>query len=123
MLPIDFVGVEPPDPATQTSNILDIDASSTQVVAGIGGQGFNAVGAWNAANGAMQWRHGTAAGDRIEGDVQSVVLEGGTAYFGFHGGYNGDNSLRMLAAAAGSGALDPDFRPVTNGVRSEALKL
>jgi 3-phytase len=115
--PIDFVGVEPPDPATQTSNILDIDASATQVVAAIGGQGFNAVGAWNAASGAMQWRHGTTTGDRLDGDVQNVVLEGGTVYFGFHGGYNGSTSLRMMAAAAGSGALDPDFRPVTNGVR------
>ena len=31
VLPIDFAGVEPIDPTTQTSNILDLDASATQV--------------------------------------------------------------------------------------------
>ena len=116
LLNVDFVGVEPIDPTTQTSNVLDLDASATQVFVAIGGQHFNVVGAWNASSGMRTWWHGADANDHLDGDVQGLELEGSTLYFVFHGGYNGNTSLRMMAAAAGDGTLDPDFRPATNGV-------
>ncbi len=116
LLNIDFAGVEPIDPTTQTSNVLDLDASATQVFVAIGGLHFNAVGAWNASTGVRSWWHGIDANDHLDGDVQGLKLEGSTLYFVFHGGYNGNTTLRMMAAAAGDGALDPDFRPTTNGV-------
>ena len=103
-----------------TSNVLDIDTTATQVVAGIGGEHFNAVGVWGAVGqpdaGAMRWRRGTDTGDKLDGDVQTVHLDnGGIVYFGFHGGYNGNTGLRLMSASAATGALDP-FLPATNGI-------
>ena len=38
----------------------------------------------------------------------------GNAYFGFHDGFNGDTTLRLLAADAGNGAITP-FAPQSAG--------
>ena len=99
-----------------TSNVLDLDATASQVFVAIGGQHFNVVGAWTAATGVREWWHGAVANDQLDGDVQAILHDGGTVYFGFHGGYNGSNALRLMAASASTGALDPDFRPTTNGI-------
>ncbi|HEX6787033.1 MAG TPA: phytase, partial [Acidimicrobiales bacterium] len=114
---VDFSGVEPPDPTTQTSNILDLAASASQVFVAIGGQHFNVVGAWG-TNGVRAWWHGVDATDHLDGDVQGLVLDGKWLYFCFHGGYNGDTKLRIFAAdtTTPTGLIDADFRPVTNGV-------
>ena len=32
--------------------------------------------------------------DDLDGDVQAVVYNAGTVYFGFHGGYNGNTNRR-----------------------------
>ena len=120
VLPIDFDHVEPPDPATMTSNVLDIDTTATQVVVALGGTHFNRVGVWGAAGqpdaGANRWRRGTDPGDKLDGDVQTVHFEAGIVYFGFHGGYNGNTGLRMMSASAANGDLDT-FQPPTNGIR------
>ena len=63
----------------------------------------------------MLWR------DRAAGDVQAVLYLRGNAYFGFHDGYdiNGtgtpDNTLRLLAADAGTGTVVPPFAPKSSG--------
>ena len=118
LLPQRFADVEPPDPATMSSDVLDLDVSpdGARLFVGIGGKHFNVVGAWDASSGARQWWHGFDATDHLDGDVQGVVADAGTVYFGFHGGYNGINSRRLMAADAGSGALVSSFHPNMNGV-------
>jgi hypothetical protein len=112
-----FADVQAPDPATTTSDILDLDVSpdGASLFVGIGGKHFNVVGAWNAATGARRWWHGFDATDHLDGDVQGIVYDGGKLYFGFHGGYNGDNTRRLMVADAASGVLDAGFQPKMNG--------
>ena len=54
--------------------------------------------------------------------MQAVKYFAGTVYCGFHDAFQqGDETLKLLAADAVTGALDPDFRPLINsflGVRS-----
>ncbi|WP_148571540.1 PKD domain-containing protein [Nocardioides caldifontis] len=69
------------------------------------GGGTNAAGSWNTATGARQWRQ------TANGDIQAVELHDGTVYFGFHDGFQGDTTIKLLAADATTGALDPGFRP------------
>jgi hypothetical protein len=118
LLPQRFADVQAPDPATTTSDILDLDVTpdGTNVIVGIGGKHFNVVGAWDAASGARHWWHGFDPADHLDGDVQAVRYDAGTVYFGFHGGYNGNNSRRLMAADATTGTLDPDFKPNINGI-------
>jgi hypothetical protein len=113
-----FADVQAPDPATTTSDILDLDVSpdGTALFVGIGGKHFNVVGAWNTATGARRWWHGFDLTDHLDGDVQAVVYDGGKLYFGFHGGYDGDNTKRLMVADAASGVLDAGFRPKMNGI-------
>jgi hypothetical protein len=87
--------------------VLDLAVGGGRVFAAADG-GFNSAAAWSVDGGAMQWR------DRANGDVQAVVYARGNAYFGFHDGYNGDTTLRLLAADAGSGAITP-FAPQSAG--------
>ena len=51
---------------------------------------------------------------KANGDVQAVVYARGNAYFGFHDGFNGDTTLRLLAADAGNGTITP-FAPQSSG--------
>ena len=113
-----FVGVESPNPGTTTSDVQDLGVSpdGASVFVGIGGLHFNVVGAWDAATGARRWWHGFDATDHLDGDVQGIVYDNGRLYFGFHGGYNGDNTKRLMAADAVTGALDTGFEPSANGV-------
>ena len=118
LLPQRFADVQAPDPANTTSDILDLDVSpdGASVFVGIGGKHFNVVGAWNAPTGARRWWHGFDPTDHLDGDVQAVVDIAGTVYFGFHGGYNGNNNRRLMAADAATGTLHADFLPNINGV-------
>ena len=118
LLPQRFADVQAPDPATTTSDILDLDVTpdGTGVIVGIGGQHFNVVGAWDAGTGARRWWHGFDPTDHLDGDVQAVLYNAGTVYFGFHGGYNGNTNRRLMAADASTGILDASFRPTMNGI-------
>lgn len=73
------------------------------------GEYANALVAWDAASGAQLFRH-TAMGD-----VQALDVQGDHVYFGFHEGFRGDTTLKVLAARVSTGALDPDFRPPVDG--------
>jgi hypothetical protein len=118
LLPQRFVDVEAPDPATTSSDILDLDVSpdGATLFVGIGGKHFNVVGAWAAGTGSRFWWHGFDATDHLDGDVQAVVYDGGKLYFGFHGGYNGNNQRRLMVADAVTGVLDKSFQPNMNGI-------
>ena len=113
-----FADVQAPDPATTTSDILDLDLSpdGATVFVGIGGKHFNVVGAWDAVAGTRHWWHGFDPTDHLDGDVQAVVYDAGKIYFGFHGGYNGNNTRRLMVADAVSGVLDTGFQPNMNGI-------
>lgn len=83
---------------------LDIDESAGRLFGAVGAAG-NQVAAWDTDSGARVWRR------RADGDVQAVAYHDGTVYFGFHESYDDDPSLRLLAADAGTGALDNSFDP------------
>lgn len=70
-----------------------------------GGSATNSTGAWNTTTGVRIWRNVT------DGDNQALAYYRGEVYFGFHDGYQGDSSIKMLAADATTGAIDPTFRP------------
>ena len=70
-----------------------------------GGGGNNAAGSWNTSTGARVWRQ------TANGDIQAIDYHDGTVYFGFHDGFQGDIAIKLLAADATTGVLDPDFRP------------
>ncbi len=105
--------------------VLDVDVASDNMrVFGAVGGDSNQVVSWNANSGARQWSQ------TVDGDVQAVHQSGGNVYFGFHQGYQGDTTTKILAADALTGALTA-FRPAVNsfwGVRdidssSDALAL
>ncbi|KQY55586.1 MULTISPECIES: DNRLRE domain-containing protein [unclassified Nocardioides] len=68
----------------------------------------NTAAAWSTTTGTRVWRVVTM------GDIQAIVYYQGTVYFGFHDGYQTDQGIKLLAADAVTGALDPDFRPRFN---------
>ncbi len=43
-----------------------------------------------------------------------MAYHAGNVFFGFHEGFAGDTSVRLLAADASTGRLEPDFRPTVN---------
>jgi outer membrane protein assembly factor BamB len=71
------------------------------------GGGMNSAFALDPSNGRQRWRQ------RADGDVQAVKFSNGFVFFGFHDGFGGDNSLRILAANPATGALVPSFMPVS----------
>jgi hypothetical protein len=77
------------------------------------GGGFNSAAAWNIAGGSRIWRL------RADGDVQAVRFANNNVYFGFHDGFGGNTTLRLLAADAATtnaaGALVPGFAPASSG--------
>ena len=89
---------------------LDVDPSGTRLYAALSGfpGGGNRAVAWNTSTGVRLWRN------EAMGDTQAIEYDAGYVYFGFHEGYGGDLTARMLAADATSGALDPNFRPTVN---------
>jgi len=87
--------------------VLDLSVAGNQLYAAADA-GFNSAAAWNVGGGQMIWR------DKANGDVQAVLYLRGNAYFGFHDGFNGDTTLRLLAADAGDGTITP-FAPQSAG--------
>lgn len=83
---------------------LDMNDDGSWLFAAVGGTG-NQVAAYNTTNGARLWRQ------RADGDVQAVTYWGGNVYFGFHEGFNGNANVRLLAADADTGDLEPAFQP------------
>jgi len=86
---------------------VDVHSDGSMVFAAVGGT-ENRVHAWSTASGSKRWNR------RAMGDVQAVGYEDGRVYFGFHEGYGGSTSVRMLAANASNGSLDNSFRPSIN---------
>jgi hypothetical protein len=90
--------------------ILDISVSPDgSRVFGAGGGGFNSAAAWNPLSGQRLWVQ------RANGDVQAVKYSNGNVYFGFHDGFNGNSTLRLLAVDAASGNLEQVFQPISGG--------
>jgi hypothetical protein len=86
---------------------LDTNDDGSHVYAAVMGAG-NQVAAFATQTGSRLWRQ------RAEGDVQAVTHHGGNVYFGFHEGFAGDFTVRILAADADTGQLEPTFRPTMN---------
>jgi hypothetical protein len=88
---------------------LDTNETGSRVFAGVGGDSTgNQAAGFNASTGRKLWSQ------RADGDVQAVTFHGGNVYFGFHEGFAGSTAVRLLAADASSGALEPAFRPRIN---------
>ncbi|CUR55121.1 conserved exported hypothetical protein [metagenome] len=85
---------------------LAINDTGTRLYAA-SGAGANQTPSWNTTSGTRLWRV------RVDGDVQSVLYYDGVVYFGFHDGFEGDATVKLLAANADTGALTA-FRPVFN---------
>jgi hypothetical protein len=96
--------------------VLDIttgNAGNGERVFVAGGGGFNSAAAWNIGGGNRIWRM------QANGDVQAVRFANNNVYFGFHDGYAGNTTLRLLAGDAASsnpaGELVPGFAPASSG--------
>ncbi|WP_256840638.1 YncE family protein [Ornithinimicrobium faecis] len=87
---------------------LSINSQGTALYGAIDA-GNNNVSAWNVGSGARLWRQ-TAMGD-----VQAVDYYDGRVYFGFHEGFGGNTTLKLLAADAQTGAIANDFAPTFTG--------
>ena len=95
-----------------TGRILDISLSPDgSRVLGASDDGQNTCFSWTASSGAKNW------GVKIDGDCQDMVSLNGNVYFGFHDGYQGINNLRLMAADATTGAVEPNFQPTANGLK------
>ena len=88
--------------------MLDLSLTDSQLFAAVDG-GMNSVAAWSLDGGLRSWRL------QANGDVQAVKYSNGNVYFGFHDGFGGNNTLRVLAADAASGIFEPNFQPVSGG--------
>lgn len=87
---------------------LDVSPDGTQLF-GAGGGPTNAAAAWNTATGTRTWRV------VADGDIQVIKYFGGTAYFGFHDGYQLDPHVHVMAVDAKTGAIDTSFWPSVIG--------
>ncbi|TIC84808.1 PKD domain-containing protein [Nocardioides sp. GY 10113] len=90
--------------AAKPSFQVEVNEDGSRLFAA-GGSATNATAAWNTATGTRVWRNVT------DGDNQALAYYRGEVYFGFHDGFQGDTSLKLLAADASTGAIDPTFRP------------
>src|SRR3546814_15480116 len=86
--------------------VIDLDISPTggQIVAALGDL-ENAAIAWDTLTGQREWVQ------VADGDTPAVRYREGNVYFGFHEGFGGSTAVRVLAADADTGALEPAFRP------------
>ena len=74
------------------------------VYAAVGGK-FNSAVGLDPITGKQKWRQ------HADGDVQAVKYSNGYVYFGFHDGFGGDPTKRLLAANPATGVLNPAFAP------------
>ncbi|MGD9961458.1 hypothetical protein [Nocardioides sp.] len=87
---------------------LDISPDGRLLYAATGGE-INGASAYDTATGHRIFRK------KVDGDVQAVRYHDGTLYFGFHKGYLGRTTVKLLAADAYNGSIDPDFSPRITG--------
>ncbi len=100
--------------ATTSVPIYGLDVSPDGTVL-YGAQQSNQLTAWTTANGLRKWRV------LVDGNAQAVKYYADTVYFGFHDGYQGNTSIKLLAENPATGAVDPAFMPAINsfyGVRA-----
>ncbi len=91
---------------------LDLSPDGTMLY---GALSSNTCVAWRTTTGNRAWAI------RTNGNIQAVKYFDGTVYCGFHDGYQGDTTVKLLAVDAVSGAIDASFRPSINsflGVRA-----
>ncbi|UMG93949.1 hypothetical protein [Nocardioides sp. TF02-7] len=86
---------------------LDVDDDGSRLF-GAGGSGANEISAWSTATGARSWRVASM------GDNQAIEHFRGTVFAGFHDGFRNDNSVKVVAIDAATGAVDADWRPRVN---------
>ena len=84
--------------------VRDVTVGPDGTVYVAAGGGMNSAIAFDPNNGRQRWRQ------RADGDVQAVKYSNGYLFFGFHDGFGGDNTLRILAANPATGALEPRLR-------------
>ncbi len=84
---------------------LDVSPGGTML---FGAQKSNQLTAWTVASGSRKWQVNT------DGNAQAVKYFADTVYFGFHDGYRGDTTLKLLAVDPTTGAVDPNFKPAIN---------
>jgi chitodextrinase len=82
---------------------LDVTPSGDRLIGAVGGLG-NRVTVWNTSTGNQSWRI------IVDGDVQAVAHHAGNAYFGFHDGFQGVQTAKLMSADVYSGALE-SWRP------------
>jgi hypothetical protein len=85
---------------------LTVKDDGTTVYGG-GGGGFNSAAAWDATTGKRIWAV------RADGDTQAIASSNGYVYMGFHDGFQGNKTLRLLALDPGTGAVSPSFMPIS----------
>ncbi|WP_272491985.1 PKD domain-containing protein [Nocardioides mangrovi] len=90
--------------AAKPSFAVEVNEDGSKLFAA-GGSATNATAAWSTTSGTRLWRNVT------DGDNQALAYYRGEVYFGFHDGYQGNTALKLLAADASTGAIDPTFRP------------
>jgi hypothetical protein len=98
---------QPFDSSARPTLGLDINEDGSRLF-GAGGSATNSAAAWSTTSGTRTWRQVT------DGDIQAIAYRDDTVYFGFHDGWQGDGTIKLLAADATTGALDAAFRPHFN---------
>jgi hypothetical protein len=105
--PVTGLAQGPPFP-TLTKMVRDVTVrdDGSMVYAGTR---MNAGFAFDTTSGKRKWAV------KVDGDLQAVVQTNGFVYLGFHDGYQGDTVARLLAANPTTGAVNPSYRPASNG--------
>ena len=78
------------------------------VYAAVGGK-YNSAVELDPTTGHQGWRV------HVDGDTQAIASSNGYVYMGFHDGYQGNNTLRLLAVDPDNGQVDQSFMPVSGG--------
>jgi hypothetical protein len=100
-------GIQGPDFSLINDYLRDVTVGPDGTVYVAAGGQMNSAIAIDPNTGRQRWRQ------RADGDVQAVKLSNGYLFFGFHDGFEGNTSLRILAADPATGDLDPDFAPLS----------
>ena len=82
---------------------IDINSDGSMLFAA---QKSNQGGGWRVSDGDRRWVV------RMDGNAQAAKFFDGNVYFGFHDGYQGDESIKLLSVNPATGVVDPSFRPV-----------
>lgn len=98
-----------PSAICDTCQVLGLTTADGTVFAAVGGRGGGRAAAWSLATAQQRWV------SRGDGDVQSVAVHGGVAYFGGHFGPRFLNQERhqLVALDANTGALLDFVLPFT----------